>query len=266
MSLTFNINQPSKKIARIFLVFASLFLSVVFAQDFPQRPSPPKLVNDLAGILTTEESSLLERKLIDYNDSTSTQIAIVTITDLGSYEVADYSFQLAQQWGIGQKGKNNGILILVAKQQHKTFIATGYGVEEKLPDAICKRIVSQTINPNFKQGNFYQGLDEGTTAMFKALAGEFVAEKDNSKPNRFMIIGLVFIIIIVLIILSNRNNRGGGRGGYYRTFGGGGFIPFGGFGGGNSGGFGGFGGGSSGGGFGGFGGGSFGGGGAGGDW
>ena len=239
------------------------FLSALsFAQDFPEQPNPPRIVNDFAGLLSSEEKAQLENKLVIYNDSTSTQIAIVTITSLGVYDASDYAFQLGQKWGVGQKGKDNGILILVAKDEHKTFIATGYGVEARLPDAICKRIISQTLNPNFKQGNFYLGLDEGTNQIFGYLTGEFKAEpKAKARSNGWIII-VVFLIIFLLIYLSNKN-KGGPNSGYGRTFGGGGFIPFpmGGFGGG-----GGFGSSGSGGGFGGFGGGSFGGGGAGGDW
>jgi len=245
-----------------------LLLSVVtIAQDFPEKPNLPKIVNDFAGMLSADENERLEKKLIAYNDSTSTQIAVVIITSIGVYDASDYAFQLAEKWGIGQKGKNNGILILVAKQERKTFIATGYGVEARLPDAICKRIVSQTIIPNFKQGNFYAGIDEGTTQVFGYLTGEFKAEPKSKKgKGNGLVIIAVFVIIFILIISSKKNNGRGG--GYNRTFGGGGFIPFpmGGFGSGRGGGFGGFGGGGSSGGFGGFGGGSFGGGGAGGDW
>jgi uncharacterized protein len=242
-----------------------LLLSVVtIAQDFPEKPNPPKIVNDFAGMLSADENERLEKKLTAYNDSTSTQIAVVIITSIGVYDASDYAFQLAEKWGIGQKGKNNGILILVAKQERKTFIATGYGVEARLPDAICKRIISQTINPKFKEGNFYAGIDEGTTQMFGYLTGEFKAEPKSKKgKGNGLVIIAVFVIIFILIISSNKNNGRGG--GYNRTFGGGGFIPFpmGGFGSGRGGGFG---GGGSSGGFGGFGGGSFGGGGAGGDW
>jgi uncharacterized protein len=249
------------------LVMSMLLASntLLYSQDFPEKSSPPKLVNDFADMLNSNEESLLEQKLDDYNDSTSTQISIVTITDLSSYDISSYSFELAEKWGIGQKGKNNGLLILVAKNQRKTFIATGYGLEVKLTDAICKRILTKIINPQFKQKNFYAGLDEGTTAVMQVLVGQFKADETIHKKSPYGIIVLVFIIIIFLIILSNRNNRGGGNsgGGYRRTFGSTGFFPMN-FGGG--GGFSGFGGSGSSGGFGGFGGGSFGGGGAGGDW
>ena len=94
-----------------------LLLSVVtIAQDFPEKLNPPKIVNDFAGMLSADENERLENKLTAYNDSTSTQIAVVIITSIGVYDVSDYAFQLAEKWGIGQKGKNNGVLILVAKK------------------------------------------------------------------------------------------------------------------------------------------------------
>jgi uncharacterized protein len=253
----------SKRFLLFTIAILFAYITSSFAQDFPEKASPPKLVNDFAGLLDASQEQQLEQKLVAYDDSTSTQISIVTITDLGNYDVSSYSFELAEKWGIGQKGKNNGLLILISKNQRKTFIATGYGLESKLTDALCKRIITNVINPRFKEGNFYQGLDDGTNAVFQVLAGEFKAETKTRNGSQYGIIILVFIIIIALIILSNRNNRGGGNGGYRRTFGSTGFFPMN-FGGG--GGFSGFGGGGSSGGFGGFGGGSFGGGGAGGDW
>ena len=258
--------NPKQLLATRSMLACLLFSLNILAQDFPPQASPPKLVNDFADLLSSQEESMLETKLVAYNDSTSTQIAVVTITDLAGYDISAYSFELAEKWGIGQKGKNNGLLILVAKKQRKTFIATGYGLEANLTDALCKRIITQEITPYFKQSDFYGGLNNGTTAIAKALLGQFNADEKQHKPSNYGIIFFVFLIIIVLIFLSNRNNGGGGgyRGGYGRTFGSGGYFPMN-FGGGS--GFGGFGGGSgSSGGFGGFGGGSFGGGGAGGDW
>ena len=255
-----NINNTYKL---LFLLAFIVSFKTIIAQDFPQQSNPPKIVNDFAGLISSDKAQELENKLIAFNDTASSQIAIVTITDLGVYEISDYAFKLAEKWGIGQKGKNNGVLILVAKIQRKTFIATGYGVEEYLPDAICKRIIELTINPSFKQGNFYQGLSDGTDEIIDRLSGKFdtSGDKKAKKAKGLSPIVIIIIIFIVLLILM-RNSGGGGRGG--RTFGNNGIFfmpPIG-----RSGGFGGFGGGGSSGGFGGFGGGSFGGGGAGGNW
>lgn len=241
------------------------------AQDFPPRPSPPRLVNDLANILSPEQEQALEQKLVNYSDSTSTQIAVVNITSIGQYDISDYAFRLAEQWGIGQQGKNNGILILTAVNERRVFIATGYGMEGVVPDAIAKRITERTIKPEYQQGNYYAGLEKGTSFIIDVASGEYKADPKDSAEGEggLPILWIIIGVLILLFIMSRRGGGGrGGRGGM-RTLGGPFFPPviFGDFSGGRGmfgGGGGGFGGG--GGGFGGFGGGSFGGGGAGSSW
>jgi uncharacterized protein len=226
----------------------------VFAQ-FPEKPSPPKLVNDFANFLSAEERQQLENKLVAYDDSTSNQIAIVTISDLGAYDESQYAFELAEKWGIGRKHKNNGILILASKEQRAVFIATGYGLEDVLPDAICKRIVERIIIPNFKSGDFYAGFDEATNEIIARSTGKFVNEKPQQEQKRIPTWVMVILLILFILIVSGGASSGG-RGGNTISRRGAGPILWGG---------GGFGGGSSSSG-GGFGGGSFGGGGAGGRW
>ncbi|WP_181307255.1 YgcG family protein [Rufibacter sp. XAAS-G3-1] len=249
-----------------------LWAGLALAQDFPPRPSPPRLVNDLANILSPEEEQALEQKLVNYNDSTSTQVAVVNITSIGGYDISDYAFKLAEQWGIGQQGKNNGILILTAVNERRVFIATGYGMEGVVPDAIAKRITEYTIKPEYQQGNYYAGLDKGTSFIIDVASGEYKADPkpQGEGEGGFSMLWIIIGIMILIFIISRKG--GGGRGGRrgMRTLGGPFFPPviFGDFSGGRGifgGGGGGFGGGG-GGGFGGFGGGSFGGGGAGSEW
>ncbi|WP_139924839.1 YgcG family protein [Hymenobacter sp. DG01] len=250
------------------------------AQNVPPRPNPPRLVNDLAGMLRPDEAAQLERKLVAYNDSTSSQIAVVTVPNLGDYDIFDYAQQLYQTWGIGQKGNNNGILLLIAQQEHKARIHTGYGLEGAVPDALAKRIISNTIVPAFQKEQYYAGLDRATDQLIALAKGEYKADpatqpQARRRSNDDSGSGWTFWLIIgVLILFILLRNRGGGGGGGYgrrnRGFGGT-FIPpiiFGDFSGGRGvfGGGGSFGGGGGGGGFGGFGGGSSGGGGASGDW
>jgi uncharacterized protein len=241
------------------LVFGFLFLNLSFAQNYPAKPEPPRLVNDFAGMLSPQENETLERKLELYNDSTSTQISIVIIQTLDGADKAQYATELGEKWGIGRKHKDNGVLILIAKSEHQIFIATGRGVEEFLPDAICERIIQNKIKPRFKAGNYFDGLNQATNEMIARLSGNFV-NNDNQEDNQpipiWVIILIIFIVFFILPLIF-RNGRGGGG-----TYSRGGYVggPFWGGGGGFSGG-----GGSSGG-FGGFGGGSFGGGGAGGSW
>ncbi|PRY14855.1 uncharacterized protein CLV24_10392 [Pontibacter ummariensis] len=238
--------------------------------DFPPRPNPPRLVNDLADMLSAEEEQALEQKLVNYNDTTSTQVAVVTLISIGDYDINQYAAALGERWGIGTEQNDNGLIILVAKNERKVAIQTGYGMEALVPDALAKRITERTLKPNFQEGEYYRGLNEATSLIISLASGAYQAEPDEqeeggSGPS------LVFIMIIVLLVVFILSRMGGGRGGrgggrrYSRTFGGPVIVP-GGFGTFRSGGgvFGG--GGGGGGGFGGFGGGSFGGGGASSSW
>lgn len=253
---------------RTLILFSFLLLNLAgFGQDIPPRPNPPKLVNDFVGnLLSAQQISQLEQKLVNYNDTTSTQIVIVIVDSVEPYDMNTYAFELGRKWGVGQEGKNNGIVLLWAPGDRKVYIATGYGMEGVLPDAYAKRIVDQVIIPKFKEIKYYEGLDAGVDTIMKYASGEYKAEPRNSNGEDSIIPIVVFFLIIFLFIYISR--KGGGGGGFNSRGGGG--MPYttytgwgrssGSWGGG------GFGGGSSGGGFGGFGGGSFGGGGAGGSY
>lgn len=243
-------------------MFAALCLCVtsVFADDFPAKSSV--LVNDYTGTLTDDERIQLERKLVMFNDSTSTQVAIVMMRSVGNYDIADYAVQLYNNWGIGQQNKNNGVLILVAKDDRKVWITTGYGIEGVLPDVLCKRIIDQDITPNFKNGDFFGGLNTATNSIMSLVKGEYTADqymKRKSKPVLFPFLLVFFIILIVIIskfrsarhyastnnlgfwaawaLLNAASNRSHGSWGNFSSGGGGfGGGGFGGFGGGMSGG------------------------------
>jgi uncharacterized protein len=245
------------------------------AQELP--PKPNTLVTDYTNTLTAEEKQRLEDKLVAFNDSSSTQIAVVMIHSIGNYDVNEYAQKLGRAWGIGQKDKNNGIVVLVALDDRKLSIQTGYGVEGALPDIITQQIRVNDMNPRFKQGDYYGGLDAGTDDIIKYTKGEYKADKKarNNDDGGGTPIGFIVIIVIVILIAIFRNRGGGGgqvigsRGGAspFWWFLAGSALGRGSSGGDGWGGFsGGSGGGGGGGGFGGFGGGSFGGGGSGGSW
>lgn len=265
-----------KKVILNLILILSVFCLIsknTFAQDIPAKPNPPRLVNDFAAILSPGELNALENKLVAFNDSTSTQIVIVTVADLGGYDVSEFATKLGESWGVGQKGKNNGIVILIkptgGKGQKKTFISVGYGLEGVIPDAIANRIIDNEMIPEFKTGNYYAGLDKATTVLFGLAKGEFTAAnyKKKTQPKGSTAFAFIFPILIILIfIFISRRRRGGSN-----TIGGSGlpwFLAgmFLGGGGNSSGSWGNFSGGGGSGGFGGFGGGGFGGGGAGGSW
>jgi uncharacterized protein len=246
----------------LFALICCLPFFHLVAKDIPAKPNPPRLVNDYAGVLSSEENNALEQKLVAYFDSTSTQIAIVIESSLDGDDLFDYSQRLATEWGIGEKGRNNGVLIYVAINDRKVRIHTGYGMEATITDALTTRIRQEQINPNFKAGNYFEGLDEATTIIMKAASGEYVNDHPKGRNSgKHVPKVIVFIIIIVVLIAVFRGRGGRGGGGLmgpilWGTLGSGGFSS------GRSS----FGGGGSGGGFGGFGGGGFGGGGSGGSW
>lgn len=255
------------------LLFSALFAVAQGIEKYiPAAPNPPKLVNDFLDVLTASQEEELERKLVAYDDSTSNQFAIITIGDIGDYDIGDFATALGRKWGVGGKEFNNGLILVVLidkeRGKRKVWIATGYGLEGAIPDITAKTIIENDIIPNFKANDIYRGLDEGTNDLMRAAAGEYKAPEGYSDRGRKgrgggSAVGAIIIFIIIMIIISRINRGGGGmmsRRGWSNS------VPpiwFGG-GGGSSSGWGG--GGSSGGGFGGFGGGSFGGGGAGGNW
>lgn len=265
----------TKYILKYTLLILALFFALILRGQpkVPDRPSPQRLVNDFAGLLNYNEMAELERTLVAYDDSSSNQVAIVTIRSLGDYPIEDWALEIGRKWGIGRKAKNNGVLILVSLEPRKMNISPGYGLEGALPDILCKRIIRDEMTPAFKQQQYYTGFNNGINGVKKATRGEYKIEDSdvkNTSSNGFPYIFIVFLIILIVVFFINRNQRkygnyGNQRRDYNDNRGGGWIFWGGGFGGGG----GGFGGGSdndSGGGFGGFGGGDFGGGGASGDW
>lgn len=240
-----------------------LFISVfVFGQSYPERPNPPRLVNDFTNTLTADQVQALETKLVKLDDSTSTQIAVVIVPSVNGTTIADYNVGLLRKWGVGTKN-NNGVVLLIAKNDRTLDITVGYGLEGALTDATSKSIIDDIIVPNFKGSDYYRGIDLGTDAIMQAVRGQYNVPRAKSVTGggigSYKIIFFIIIIIIVSLI-----SRGGGGGGTFMSsrgqsgigqalllgtlFGGGGRGGGDWGGGGGGGGFGGFGGGSGGGG------------------
>jgi uncharacterized protein len=223
-------------------------------------------------MLTPTEEQLLTQKLVAYDDSTSNQIAVVTVPNLQGEDPIQFAVELGRRWGVGQEGRDNGVVLLVSRDDRTITIAVGYGLEGAIPDALADRIRRNVIVPLFRQGQYYEGISAGVDALIQAAAGEYTAvPRQTPGEGGGIDAATIFILLIIafFIFSSFGGGRGGGRGRkrhYHRHRGGPPVIIWGGgFGGGGGWGGGGFGGGG-GGGFGGFGGGSFGGGGASGDW
>ena len=258
---------------RLMLTVVAALLWVVALAQVPQRPDPPKLVNDLAGVLVNDE--VLEDTLERFAHSTSNQICVVTLHDLGGYEPSEMAYKIGQEWGVGDKRFNNGVVILIkpktATSGGKVFIATGYGVEGALPDALCRRIIENKLIPGFRTGDYEAGVWDALAVMMPILKGEYDAEEyieQDSEMGTEDVIAIIFFLAIFFYILYWSSHGGGSSGSSSRntgTWGGPPIIFTGGSDWGGSSRSGGFGGGF-GGGWGGFGGGSFGGGGAGGSW
>jgi len=257
------------------LIILTLSITSLSAQNIPTRPAPPRLVNDFTGILTKNQIQQLESKLVDYNDSTSTQIVVVLVSELGNFEAADFAYKLGESWGVGQKGTNNGAVVLIKpktqKSKGRAFIATGYGLEAVIPDALARRIVEIEMIPSFMENNYFEGIDKALNTMISLASGTYTSDeylnRQQESPSGAWFVPIVIIAIIFLMMKLSRSNNhignnknlplwtalwlasqaGRSHGGSWGSFSGG------------SRGFGG-------GGFGGFGGGSFGGGGAGGSW
>jgi uncharacterized protein len=280
--LTAMIQAMNKKWIK-YVLWGIVFLPFINLAQVPERPEPPRLVNDFAGILDRDQVQSLEDTLVQFARETSTQIVVVITGSLGGYDPADFAYRIGEKWGVGQKGKNNGLVVLVKPktptEKGQVFIATGYGLEGVIPDAVANgKIIDDEMIPRFREDDYYGGIVNGTRVLMSLASQEYTAEEyqgesetPESKGGGIVFLFIIIFIIIITLLGGGRNkksfNTGSrnlplwillgmmnskSRGGSWSDF---------------SGGRGGFGGGSfGGGGFGGFGGGSFGGGGAGGSW
>lgn len=263
-------NHNTTRWGKVCLVLTGLllFINVGLAQKIPARPNPPRLVNDFADILTDKQERALEYKLVAYNDSTSTQICVVTVTSLDGTTSDDFAYQIGEKWGVGTQN-NNGVVILVkpktADELGDVSIQVGYGMEPYVTDAVNFGIRTKVMIPAFKENDYYKGIDGAVDAIIGLASGAYKSDKytgdDISDGTILAVLVLVLFIYIVLKAFIHRDDsgsHGSGKGGFWRgllwglllsgTRGGGG-SSWGGSrggswgGGGHSGGFGGFGGG-----------------------
>ena len=247
----------------------SAVLLSISAAALPSRPEPARLVNDLAGLFSAGERESLENTLVAFDDSTSNQIAVVTVNDLEGYAASEYATRIGIDWGVGSSNFNNGIVILVKPKtttSGQVFIAIGYGLEGAIPDAYAKRIINNLMIPHFIENDYFGGVEAACEVLMGLASGEISVPRTEEEDDVYALIFAFVVVafILILVIAASKNNNGGNGSGRNRgrsildgpviTIG----NDFGGWGRSSGGGFGG--------GFGGFGGGSFGGGGAGGSW
>lgn len=233
---------------KIFSILLISLISINILAGLPTKTN--RLVNDFANILTTEQVSTLEQNLEAFSDSTSNQICIVTTDDLCGYEIGDYAQRLGHEWGVGNKKYDNGVMIVIKPRRGtiggKVFIATGYGVEGVLPDALCKRIIERDMIPFLKEGDYFKAIDASLTTIIPTLNGEYhndieeIKFTDLTTAEKIIIcfVIAIFILLVMGFIMSIDDgfSSGGGFGSSSFSGIGTGGSSFGGFGGGSFGG------------------------------
>ena len=211
-------NTTRKVKAFLCLMGLLLFVNVSFAQKIPARPNPPRLVNDYADILTDKQERALENKLVAYNDSTSTQICVVTVLSLDGTTSDDFAQKLEEKWGVGTKN-NNGVVILVkpktADELGDVSIQVGYGMEPYVTDAVNYGIRTKEMIPAFKEGDYYKGIDNAVDAIIGLASGAFSADKyaEDDKDSDGVILLIGIIIVLIYLVLKGFYNMPKGGGG-----------------------------------------------------
>ena len=195
--------QNLTKISGLLIFLFAVLTST--AQQIPSRPTPPRLVNDFSNTLSVSQEANLERKLVAYNDTTSTQIAVVFVNDLQGTTAADFAYQLGEKWGVGTKD-DNGIVILVKPKNDtkgEVFISVGYGLEPYVPDAIAKRIIENEMIPAFKNNDYYSGVNDAIDIIIGLASGAFSAEEYSDEGAEIFILGFFITMMVVMIVFIN---------------------------------------------------------------
>lgn len=234
-----------RTVVLVFLALLSLGVNANASAATPQFPKLTGPVVDQAEMLSAATEQELTQLILAHERATSNQVVVVTLPNLDGYAIEDYGYQLGRAWGIGQKGKDNGALLIVAKAERKIRIEVGYGLEGELTDAISSNIINAVITPDFKRAQFDQGVLDGTRAIIAALGGEYQMQQEPAGRHHVSTgwVWLMFIVFFWILpglfggrgrrglfwglllgsTLGNDRHRGGGG------FGGGGFGGGGGF-------------------------------------
>jgi len=256
-------DRQMRRMGLIALLLAAVLAVLQMASPAFAAPTYPPLtgrVSDAAGVLPPDVAAALESRLKTLEDTTGTQLVVATVADLEGYEIDEYGVGLLRAWGIGQKGTNNGAILLVAPAQRKLRIEVGYGLEGTLTDAVSSQIIRRTIVPRIKAGDMAGGIVAGADDIIKllqlppdqqTLAVASAAQTQKDRKDRPGVGALVWLVILIVwIFLASRPGRRGrsrgpvvvwgpGIGGSWGSGGGGGWGGGGGGFGGGGGGFGG---------------------------
>lgn len=208
----------NNRIKFLFLLVSLVLSNTMRAQfTIPSKPQKNMYVYDYVDLLNKQQKEHLQNKLFRYDDSTSTQILVVIIDDLHGEDISMLGTKWAQEWGVGGKKEDNGIFILLQKDKigpgGQIDIATGYGIEYRMTDRMAKQVINRVVIPNFKQNQYYEGLDQATDRIIAILNGEFEGDGTSNQNNSAWLPLLFMLFIILIIILSKRNPGGGSSGG-----------------------------------------------------
>ena len=193
-----------------------LLLWTAALQAAPTFPALSGRVVDEAALMSRKQAHQLTQQLAAFEKRSGIQLVVVSIDSLDGETIEEYGYQLGRHWGIGQKGKNNGVLLLIAQDERKVRIEVGYGLEGALPDAIAANIIQTRILPAFKRGDMVAGVVAGSQSIMKALAGEYQPveqPKSDSDGGPWLFI----LVVIAMIVLHNLRGGGGGPGGRRRA-------------------------------------------------
>jgi uncharacterized protein len=185
---------------RYLLGFALLAFTLLSAE--PTFPELTSRVVDEATLFSAAQKAELESTLENHENNTSNQVVVVTLKSLDGYDIRDYGLELGRAWGIGQKDKNNGVLLIIAPNERKVSIEVGYGLEGALPDATAKSIIDQEILPYFKEGDYFGGAKFGVDAIISAIKGEYVSYEVESSSKSFKFTDLIMPLIFLFVFIA----------------------------------------------------------------
>ena len=200
-------------------ISAILLVSLAAASAaVPQRPEPARFVNDFAGMFQAAQADSLEGRLAAYSDSTSTQIVVVTVSDLEGMDASSYATEIGESWGVGSSDFDNGAVILVKPKNDngsgEVFIATGYGLEGAIPDAYAKRIINEIMIPNFIKDDYFAAVAGACDKIIRLADGEeFAADSSAGGEGGSMWIAVAFIVLILYLVFRRYGTGGTGNGG-----------------------------------------------------
>ena len=170
--------RRSEWLAGLFLLFVAGWVA---AQTLQPIPALSSRVTDLTATLSADQRSRLEEKLAAFERQKGAQVAVLIVPTVKPETIPEYALRVVESWKLGRKGVDDGVLLLIAKEDRKLRIEVGYGLEGALNDATAKRIISETISPRFKQGDFYGGIDSGLETMLRVVGGESLPEPEQQR-------------------------------------------------------------------------------------